>query len=259
MSSELFEHLLAMVAPFISKKDTRFRKCFSVAERLALTLRFLAAGDAQQSLSFSYRLGKYTVRNIIRETCETIYQGLEKNYLNPSGTPEQWQKIADQFKENWNMSNLIVAIDGKHIECSKLSGTQYYNYKGVYIIVLLVICDANCCFTLFNSGQLRSNNDSRVLANSELGQLLEQNRLNLPFETNLITNDNCTAPYFLLGDEIFPLKKWVMRPHSALNAGEEERVYKYRHSRERRVIKNTFGILKSRWRILKKNYKSYGF
>ena len=157
------------------------------------------------------------------------------------------------------MSNLIGAIDGKHTECSKLSGTQYYNYKVVYIIVLLVIWDANCCFTLFSLGQLRSNNDSRVLANSELGQLLEQNRLNFPFETNLIANDNCTAPYFLLGDEIFPLKKWLMRPHPALNAGEEECVYKYRHSRECRVIKNAFGILKSRWRILKKNYQNYGF
>ena len=85
------------------KKTHASESVFSVAERLALTLRFLAAADAQQSLSFSYRLGKYTVSNIIRDTCEKIYQGLEKNYLNPSGTPEQWQKIADQFKENWNM------------------------------------------------------------------------------------------------------------------------------------------------------------
>ena len=88
MSPKLFEHL-AMVAPFISRKDTRFRKCFSVAERLALTLQFLATGDAQQSLSFSYRLGKYTICNIIKETCETIYQSLEKDFLNSPETPEQ--------------------------------------------------------------------------------------------------------------------------------------------------------------------------
>ena len=54
--------------------------------------------------------------------------------------------IADQFKENWNMPNVIGAINGKHIriECPKLSGTQYYSYKG---IALLAICDANYCFT----------------------------------------------------------------------------------------------------------------
>ena len=91
-----------------------------------------------------------------------------------------------------------------------------------------------------------------MLANSELGQLCEQNRLNLPAKTNLITNDDYTAPYFLLGDEVFPLKKWLMRPYLGLDADEEERVYNYRHSRGRRVIENTFGIVTSRWRIFQK-------
>ena len=76
------------------------------------------------------------------------------------------------------MPIVIGAIDGKHIriECPKLSGTQYYSYKGFDSIVLLAICDANYCLTLFDLGQFRSNNDSGVLANSELGQLFEQNR-----------------------------------------------------------------------------------
>ena len=34
--------------PLISKHDTRFRKCISVAEILALTLQFLAIGDVHQ-------------------------------------------------------------------------------------------------------------------------------------------------------------------------------------------------------------------
>ena len=88
-----------MVAPFFPKKDTWFRKCISAAERLALTLRFLAIGVAQQSLSFPYRLSKNTVTvwNIIIETCEAIYQCLKKD-LNLPEIPERWQKIADQFK-----------------------------------------------------------------------------------------------------------------------------------------------------------------
>ena len=180
-----------MVVSFISKKDTRCRKCISAAERLALTLR-----DAQQSLSFSYRLGKSTVSNKISETCEAIYQCLKRGYLNSPETPEQWQKIADQFKENWNMPNVTGAIDSKHIriECLILSGTQYYNYKGFYSIVLLAICNTNYCFILFNLGQFGSNNDSGLLENSEFGQLFEQNRLNLPAETNLITNKESHRP-----------------------------------------------------------------
>ena len=54
MSPERFEHLLAMVAPFISKNDTAFRKCTSAAEGLVVTLQFFSTGDAQQSLSSTF-------------------------------------------------------------------------------------------------------------------------------------------------------------------------------------------------------------
>ena len=71
-----------------------------------------------------------------------------------------------------------------------------------------------------------------------------------------MTNDDRTAPYFLLGDEIFPLKKWLMRQYPGLNADEEERVYNYRHSKGCRVIENAFGMLTSRWRIFQKSIRA---
>ena len=64
MSPDRFDHLLSLVKPLIEKKDTNFRKAISAQERLAITLRFLATGDSQQSLSFSFRVGKATVSKI---------------------------------------------------------------------------------------------------------------------------------------------------------------------------------------------------
>ena len=73
------EQLPEMAVPFISKNDTRFRKCASAAVGLALTLRLIATGDTQQSLSFSYQLSNNTVSNIISATCDGVYQCLNKN------------------------------------------------------------------------------------------------------------------------------------------------------------------------------------
>ena len=76
MSPERFEHLLQLIGPKITKEDTRFRKSIPAGERLALTLRFLASGDSQKSLSFSYRMGTTTVSNIIKETCIALHEVL---------------------------------------------------------------------------------------------------------------------------------------------------------------------------------------
>ena len=78
MSPKRFDHLLELVKPITEKKDTNLRKSMSVEERLAITL---ATGDSQQSLSFSYRLGKATMSKIISETCKAIYTVLKDPYF----------------------------------------------------------------------------------------------------------------------------------------------------------------------------------
>ena len=198
MSPERFEHLLSLVGPLIQKEDTRFRRSISPEERLAVTLRFLATGDAQQSLSFSFRIGKSTLSKVISETCQMIYECLKDKFLQPPETESDWGKIARSFEELWNMPNVIGSIDGKHIriQCPKLSGTQFYNYKGFFSIVLLAVCDANYCFTLFDLGQYGSNNDSGILSNSVMGDLLENGKLRIP--KSRIINENVGAlPYYL--------------------------------------------------------------
>ena len=57
-------------------------------------------------------------------------------------------------------------------------------------------------------------------------------------------------PYFLIGDEIFPIKTWLMRPiPGKLNLAEQICDNFNRILRARRVIENRFGILVARWRL----------
>lgn len=252
MTPNRFEHLLSLVKDRLTKEETKLRKPISARERLSVTLRYLATGESQQSLSFSYRLGRNTVSRIVYETSVAIFECLKETYLKAPENSQDWKHISDQYSEDWNFPHVIGAIDGKHIriECPKKSGTLYYNYKGFFSLVLMAVCDANYCFTLFDIGAYGSNNDSGVLANSEMGARLENNTFNVPIAEEL---DGCSykpLPYFLIGDEIFPLKSWLMRPFPGKNSSEEERIYNYRHSRARRTIENAFGILAARWRIL---------
>lgn len=138
MSPERFEHLLSLVGPLISKTSTRMREPISEAERLTLTLRFLASGDDQQSLAFSFRLGRTTVIHILRETCSAIWDAWGEIYLKPPCSPDDWQAISNDFEEVWNLPHCVGAIDSKHVnmQCPNNSGSLFYNYKGD----LLVLC-----------------------------------------------------------------------------------------------------------------------
>lgn len=253
MTPERFQHLLSLVGPLIKKKDTRMRNAIGPAERLTLTLRYLASGNDQQSLSFSYRIGRATVTNIIRETLSAIWIALKDGYLRPPKKQADWLNIANGFETTWNLPHCVGALDGKHIalQCPQNSGSLYYNYKGFFSIVLMAVCDANYSFTLVDIGQYGSNNDSGVLSNSTMGKAFEDGTINFPASEHLPGCDLPSLPYFIVGDEIFPLKPWLMRPYPGQNISEEKSIFNYRLSRARRVIENCFGILVARWRIFR--------
>ena len=246
------KHLLSLVAPRIAKLSTSYREPIPPPHRLSATLRHLATGESRISLSLQYRIGRQTISKIIPETCEAIYDVLAPVYVYTPTSSREWLAISKQFEERWNLPHVLGALDGKHIRIRSPNntGTLYYNYKGFFSMVLLAVCDSNYCFTMFDLGQYGSNNDSGVLLSSEMGKKLVQEKLNIPNPTTL---DGCAfdpLPYFLVGDEIFPLKTYLMCPYAGSAALDEKKsVYNYRHSRARHVIENAFGVLVARWRI----------
>lgn len=84
MDANNFDYLVSCVSPLIQKSETNFRKSISPAERLAVTLRYLASGSSMRSLSYEFRMSKTIISKLIPETCDAIYQVLKGEYLKVS-------------------------------------------------------------------------------------------------------------------------------------------------------------------------------
>lgn len=252
ISPEWFENLLTIVAPLITKNHCRSRTPISASERLCLCIRYLAAGESQQSLSFALRIGRATVCNIIKETCNAIWMGLKDDYLKAPQTEEEWLSIARDFESERNFPNCLGALDGKHIcmECPKNAGSSFYNYKNFHSIVLFAIYDAKYRFVLVDVGSYGRENDAAILSESAFGKRFEggPSGFNIPQARRA---GSFMLPHVLVGDEIFPLKPWLMKPYPGRNLDEQQRIFNYRLSRARRTIENTFGILSAMWRIFR--------
>ena len=85
-----------------------------------------------------------------------------------------------------------------------------------------------------------------------MGKLFKCNKVNI-LNPSEIEGTDVELPYFLIGDEIFPLTNWLMHPFSGKSLiNEKRKIFNYRLSRTRRIIENTFGILVARWRIFQR-------
>ena len=158
--------------------------------------------------------------------------------------PEDWKKIEERFRNRWNVPHAVGALDGKHIAIKKPkgSGSEYFNYKGYFSLVLLALVDADYKFLWVNAGASGSLSDTQILNRSKLKRRIETRTLGLPPPEPL----GPVGPdlhYFLLEDDAFALMPWLVMPYSRCQLTREERIPKYRISRGRRVVENSFGIL----------------
>ncbi|KAL7637993.1 UNVERIFIED_CONTAM: hypothetical protein RMT77_011606 [Armadillidium vulgare] len=253
MSSNDFEYLLQKISPYIAKKDTRWRKAIPAKERLAITLRFLATGDSFRSLHYLCKFSPQLISTIIPEVCTALIKILKDSVKIPS-TSNDWKSISYDFENQWNFPNCIGALDGKHIvlQSPVNSGSEFYNYKRYFSIVLMTLVDANCNFIFVDCGCQGRLGDSAVYRNTELFKKVENGELNLPRDEVLKERNKC-VPYVFVGDDAFALSNQILKPYPGTHAkGTKERIFNYRLSRARRVVENAFGILASVFRVLRK-------
>lgn len=219
--------------------------------KLSVTLRYLATGNSYRSLAFDFRVAHNTMSQFIPRVCRAIFDEYQQELFVLPSSPDAWRRHAERFGRKWNFHHACGAIDGKHIAIKKprKSGSLYYNYKGFFSIILLAVVDADYKFLWADVGANGSASDCGVFNRSRLRPALENNTMGFP-DPEPLPDDDRDMPYFLIGDDAFPLRSWMMKPFSARGLQHKDRIFNYRLSRARRVVENAFGILAHRWRCL---------
>lgn len=206
-------------------------------------------------MAYSYRMGERTVSEIVEEVCDALWSRLRSQILKEP-TTRDWTKIANDFKDNCQFDHCVGAIDGKHItiKAPPKSGSNFFNYKKTFSIVLLAVADSNRKFVYIDVGSMGRFSDSGILNDSVFGKKLKNGGLKLPPEEPLYPG-GVEMPYVFVGDEAFPLMNNLMRAYPQSKLSESRRIYNYRLCRARRVVENAFGILAARFRVFRRPFE----
>ncbi|XP_069612593.1 uncharacterized protein [Ranitomeya imitator] len=244
-----FDRLLMILGPELTYPDTAMRKAISAEEQLLITLRFLATGESYASLYLQFRVGKSIISQIVRGTCNVIWQKLQPIVM-PSPTVETWLQVAAGFQTVADFPNCIGAIDGKHVRVQQppQSGSHVFNYKKYSSVVLMAVADAHYKFVAIDVGAYGSTGDSRLLGTSQIGLQILEDCGTLPAPQPL-PGSTLPVPFVMVSDEAFPLMTNLLCPYPRRGLDSRRRIFNYRLSRARRYVEYTFRIMTSQWKI----------
>ena len=111
-----------------------------------------------------------TICKFVPKVCKVILKEFQQEYLLFPTDPEDRKKIKERFRNRWNVPHALGALDGKHIAIKKpkKSGSEYFNYKCYFFLVLLDLVNADFIFLWVNVWASGSSCDVQIFKRSKL-------------------------------------------------------------------------------------------
>ena len=253
MEPPFFDLIEKTITPHLRKSETNFRKPLEVGLKLAVTLRHLSTGKNYTSLQYHWRVGRTTICKFVPKVCKAILCEFQKEYLTCPTQNDDWKSVEEKFRNRWKVPNAVGALDCKHIAIKKRmkSGSEYFNHKGYFSLLLLALVNAEYKFLWVNIRTIGSSSDAQIFNRSKLKRRIDNGTLGIPPPEQL-SPGGPNLHYFLLGDNAFTLMPWLVKHYSRRQLSKEERIAHYRFSRGCGVVENALGILVGRYRVLLK-------
>ena len=131
---------------------------------------------------YQFRIHHSTITKFIPQVLDAIYTVLKDDYLQCPISQEDWTELAEQTFKRWQFANAYTVADGKHITLFHPfhSGSEFYNYKRFFNIVLMALVDYDYKFIYVDVGCQGCISDGGIFRNSSFYEKMVNNSLNLP-------------------------------------------------------------------------------
>ena len=198
-----------------------------------------------------FSIGKATAVEIVYTRISVLRKDMvPKSIVFPTG--DELRQVVVDFESLCFLPHCAGAIDGTFMEINKptLYGDNCFCYKRFSSIIVLGTVDARDIFVNVNAGRPGAVGDPYCYRNSKLKQTIDSNQWLSPVFSRKIRRMEL-RPY-LVADAAFPLGPTIMKCYEEDNLLLYQRSFNYAVIRTRRVVKQAFGRLKSRWRVMSK-------
>ena len=139
----------------------------------------------------------------------------------------------------------VGALDGKHVAVHASS----YGKSSTNLVVMAV-CDAQFNVLAADVSDHVFRNDECLFQSSLFGKMLLDQKLPSPQPLSEAVQN--PIPFVYVGSDVFPLCHNLMRPFQGPNLCQKKLIFNHRLSEARRVIEQTFGLMFSHFRVLRK-------
>lgn len=213
--------------------------------KVLITLRFLGFGSYQRIVGqgFYVSVSQPTVSRCIRYVTRAVYDEFLNETIKFPSSVEEREEVENRFRGPTGFPGVLGCIDCTHvgIVTPHVQEDVYKNHHGFYSLNVQMICDERLRILNVNANFPGSVHDQFVFNAS----LVKQEMIRL--------HRDRLGKYFLLGDSGYALEKYLLTPVlNALPNTAEER-YTRRHCQVRNRIERVFGVLKARWRCLRRD------
>ena len=207
----------------------------SLEQKVLICLKTLGWGGFQNCIKDFIDVAQPNVSRILSDFIETVVK-LAPHFIFMQRKNNEICNIKRDFYKIASFPGVIVCIDGLHIQIIAPHEDEfaYVNRKKFHFINIQGICNANLLFLDVVAKWPGSSHHSFILQTAQVNDDFENGKY---------------VDSWLLGDNWYPLKNWLMTPITQ-PATSAERNFNEVYRKTRCLIERAFGVLKSKWKIL---------